>query len=396
MTEIICREYRPEDAAGYLRVHGEAFPPIPASYWARWTQGPTTASVATLDGEVVGAVPFVFRDLIVRPGVAVRVAWEYSVCVAARMRDSGIGSRLMSEAKKFLPGRCVAMMVYRNTERSAGYRYYARNGHHDLLYARAWTRPSGAAVWPDGLQRVGWESYLGDEARYRSLFTDAYAVYSGHPRRTPGFYGPAVDTPQYNEVPITLTVLEAGESGYLIAGRERDNPVLHLMEIAVRDNDVRVAARLLAGFCALANETGAEPTVMTNDAAPIIPALQATGFRPQGRSADPMMIMAHVLEPEALAAAVWRTDAATADLEVIAWTPEREVVLHRAALPQTRRVRLEMKEDALTRLLFCRLDLRAAVAQEIVTAPGATDAEIQAIAGALPFAPWVYHYLDQI
>ena len=109
---------------------------------------------------------------------------------------------------------------------------------------------------------------------------------------------------------------------------------------------------------------------MTNDAAPIIPALQAAGFQPQGRSADPMMIMAHVLEPETLAAAVWRADAATADLEVIAWTPEREVVLHRAASPQTRRVRLEMKEDALTRLLFCRLDLRAAVAQEIVDRAG--------------------------
>ncbi len=55
-----------------------------------------------------------------------------------------------------------------------------------------------------------------------------------------------------------------------------------------------------------------------------------------------------------------------------------------------------MKEDALARLLFCRLDLRAAVAEESVTAPGATDAEVRAVAAALPFTPWVYHYLDQI
>jgi hypothetical protein len=55
-----------------------------------------------------------------------------------------------------------------------------------------------------------------------------------------------------------------------------------------------------------------------------------------------------------------------------------------------------MKEEALARLCFCRLDLQAAVAQEIVTTPDATDAEVRAIAAALPYTPWVYHYLDQI
>ncbi len=152
MADVICREYRPEDGPGYLRVHAQAFPPLTLDYWERWTRVPTTASIALLDDEVVGAVPFVFRDLVVRPGVVVRVAWEYSVCVAARMRDTGIGSKLMTEAKRFLPGRCVAMMVYRNTERSAGYRYYARNGHHDLLYARAWRRAPSASGFPEGVR----------------------------------------------------------------------------------------------------------------------------------------------------------------------------------------------------------------------------------------------------
>jgi hypothetical protein len=205
-----------------------------------------------------------------------------------------------------------------------------------------------------------------------------------------------VDTPQYNEVPVTLTVLEMGESGYLVAGRERDATVLHLMEIAARDQDVAVMAQLLAGFSALAAETGAQPVAMTNDAAPVTPALRAAGFQPDARSADPMMIMAHLLDPGALAAAAWRDDAATSQLDVTAWTPEREVVLHRAAGPGARRVTLEMKEDALARLCFCRLDLQAAVAQEIVTTPDATDAEVRAIADALPYTPWVYHYLDQI
>jgi hypothetical protein len=53
-----------------------------------------------------------------------------------------------------------------------------------------------------------------------------------------------------------------------------------------------------------------------------------------------------------------------------------------------------MKESTLTRLLFSRLDLQAAVADERVTAMGAGEAEIQAVAGALPYTPWAYHYLD--
>jgi GNAT superfamily N-acetyltransferase len=190
VADIICREYRPEDGPGYLRVHAQAFPPLTLDYWERWTRVPTTASIALLDDEVVGAVPFVFRDLVVRPGVVVRVAWEYSVCVAAQMRDTGIGSKLMTEAKRFLPGRCVAMMVYRNTERSAGYRYYARNGHHDLLYARAWRRAPSASGFPEGVRRVQWETFLRDEARYRARYVEAHAIHGGSPVRIPGFYGP--------------------------------------------------------------------------------------------------------------------------------------------------------------------------------------------------------------
>jgi LmbE family N-acetylglucosaminyl deacetylase/GNAT superfamily N-acetyltransferase len=343
VTGLICREYRAEDGPGYLRIHDEAFPPVPDGYWPRWTQGSlTTASVAELDGEVVGAVPFVFRDLVVRPGVTVRVAWEYSVCVAARLRDRGVGTKLMTEAKRFLPGRCVAMMVYRNTERSAGYRYYARNGHHDLLYARAWKgTEAGAPAWPEGVQRVSWEEFLSDETRYRPLWAFAYATYGGSPARTPGFYAPAVDTPQYNEVPVTLTVLEMGETGYLIAGRERDASALHLMEIAAHDQDLAVMARLLAGFVALADETGAQPVAMTNDAAPVVPALRAAGFLPDGRGGDPMMIMAHLLDPEALARAVARTPPHPTGRHRL--DAGREVILHRAAGPAAAR-HLEMKE----------------------------------------------------
>jgi len=55
-----------------------------------------------------------------------------------------------------------------------------------------------------------------------------------------------------------------------------------------------------------------------------------------------------------------------------------------------------MKEDSLTRLLFARLDLQAAVRQELVTVVGGTESDVTPIARALPFAPWAYHHLDYI
>lgn len=155
MTEITYREYRPEDAESFVRLHDSAFPAIPAGYWPRWSaSAPVTAAVAILDGAVVGTVPFHFRDFLVRPGVAVRVACEFSVCVREDLRDRGVGSGLMRAAKQFLRGRCQVMMVHREDERSAAYRYYARNGHHDVAYLRPWARRGEAGVAASGVETI--------------------------------------------------------------------------------------------------------------------------------------------------------------------------------------------------------------------------------------------------
>jgi hypothetical protein len=108
------------------------------------------------------------------------------------------------------------------------------------------------------------------------------------------------------------------------------------------------------------------------------------------------MIMTYPLDPEDLAAATWRESPATDALDVMAWTPKREVCLHRARQRAGRHLVLEMKEHSLARLLCSRLDLLSAIRQETVTVVGARGGDIEAIAQALPFTPWVYHYLDQI
>jgi predicted N-acetyltransferase YhbS len=407
MHEIEYREYRPEDADSFLHLHDSAFPSITSEYWAAWSRGDVTAAVAIMDGEVVGTVPFVFRDFRLRADTVARIAWEYSVVVREDLRDKGVGSRAMDAAKRFLRGRCAAMAVYRGDERSNGYRYYHRNGHQDLLYARVWTRGgltegmSSARISTQGVLSCTWCEFLADEAKFLDVFASAYGAYGGYPEWQVGFYANAVDTVQYNEVPVELAVFVARDSagvmqGYAIIGQERTNAVTHLLEIAARDNNQAAALRLLAAFCDLADEKGAPPKVMTSDASPYVPAFRMLGFQPSPRADDPMMIMAYPLEPEGLTSAAWREGPATDALDVMAWTPQREVYLHRAKGPNGRRIVLEMKEHSLTRLLFSRLDLLAALRQETVTAVGAGPADLEAIAQALPFTPWVYHYLDQI
>jgi len=406
MAGIEYREYRPEDAESFLRLHDSVFPRLSSEFWQVWSRGPVTAAVALMDGEVVGAVPFHFRDFRVRPDAVVRVAFEYSVCVREDLRSKGVGSRLMATAKEFLRGRCHAMMVYRGDEQSPGYRFYARNGHHDLIYLRPWTYEGSSIAPPHMVGRQSYEEFLAREADALAVFASAYDTYGGYPARHPGYYGPAVNTTQYNEVPLDLTVLhvagctanEPSLRGYAIVGEEKLRPTLHLLEIAALGNDLSIALPLLSAFASMAGESdeALPASALLPDSSPYVPVLRALGFRQTPRAQSAMMVMAYLLDPEGMARTLWRENEAAASMTVMAWTPRRQLVLHRAAEGNGKEIILEMKEDALTRLLFGRLDLRSAVHQERVTAVGAEPSDIEAIAQALPFTPWAYHHLDYI
>lgn len=397
---IEYREYRPEDAASFLCLRNSVFPELSTEFWHSWSQSAVTASVAIAEGQVIGTVPFHFRNFQVRPDAVVPVAWEFSVCVREGLRSSGIGSRLLDTAKEFLRGRCVAMAVYRGDERSDGYRYYSRNGHHDLLYVRPWVRTGRPLTFPEAIETCSWDEFLMKEKRYLDVFASAYSVYGGFPQRNSGYYAPAVATSQNKEVPVELQALSSQDktgkvNGYAIVGREQLRPALHLMELATRNNDLAVALALMTAFSNTASAYGVPATVSAVDTSPYTAVLRALDFQPSSRAQRSKMIMAHVLDHEMMARKLWRENTTTTGLDVVAWTPEREAFLHRGRKAR-RRVVLEMKEDSLTRLLFGRLDLKAAYDQGIVTAISADRAEIEAIAKALPPTPWVYHYLDYI
>ena len=150
MDDLVCREYRPEDAEELLGIRNAIFAPLSLEKW-RASEPAMTASMAYLKGEAVGAIPLDQRPFQVAPGAVIQTAFENAVGTREDMRSMGIGGAMISAAKEFLADRCDALMVYRGGERTNGYHFYVKSGHQDLIYLRQslWEperAPTGAKI----------------------------------------------------------------------------------------------------------------------------------------------------------------------------------------------------------------------------------------------------------
>ena len=393
------REYRAEDADAVRDLLNVVFAKawMTPESWAQWTAEDWTAPVALVDGRIAGAIPLHRRVYRAAPGAEV-VAWvEHRVGVAEELRDRGLGSGMQSSAKEFLQGRGDVLLVYRGHERSDGYRFYDRNGLHDVSYIFTVTlEPTDAAA--DGVRWLDADAFLAREPEWLALFEDCYAGFGGFPARRPGtqrrictqgIWDTAIRTD------LTFAVLEeAGQpAGYAIMGQRDpswDDPAVSLMELAVRDASVERMARLLGA----ARARGRPLRCRVSTAAPLAQTIRELGVElpPRERSS---MIMVHVLDIESAGRKVWRDVPELRDVEVRVWTPAREGVLHAPACP-IRSVTLELKEPMLSRLLCRRLDVAPAVAEERMTLCGGRPGDAQALARALPPCPWVYHQIDYL
>ncbi|NPV07646.1 MAG: GNAT family N-acetyltransferase [Anaerolineae bacterium] len=401
MQGITCREMRPQDVSSWLAVHSTHFPPLTEEAGFRWAAREDVTAILALRGsEPVGAVPFHLRDFRVNPQAAVGAGFEHAVLVKESLRDQGIGSRMMDVAKEILLGRCDAMMVYRGAERSAGYRFYARNGHHDLAYLRPFVLDQPRLQPTTKAERSGRELLLEREGEFLAVFDSAYGRYGGFPSRRPGYYKDAFSSAYFDMIPHEFVLIRVEEQGalqgYALISRELAHGRAQLLELATRGGDSTAAHAVLQEAVTLASEWGVGLRTFATDCSPYARTLLGLGFRPVPRSESSMMIMGYVLDPASLASKVWQENEEAEGLEVEVWTPLREAVIHRPSGRATGRVTLEMKEDSLTRLLLSRLDLMAAVRQDLVTVVGGNDREVDAISRALPLAPWAYHHLDYI
>ncbi len=398
---IELREYRHQDADGFLKLHDSRWRPIPPDFWRRWShRAEVTASVALVDGRVVGQIPFHVREFLVRPGVTVRVAQEYSVITAEEMRSQGIGSALVAEAERFLAGRCEVMTVYRGGERTPGYRFYQRTGHSDLAYHRLWTAGEESAVADDRVECGDLNALAEREEQVLNVFRSAYGSRGGFPPRRPGYWEEALRSVIFCEAPGDFRFLYVEDGGRLLGyalcleGRG-ERAGMKVLELSTRDGEAEAAVVLLRQLAHRARKRGLALALRKSDESVYAEALRRAGFVQVPRSERSMMTMAHVFDAQALAQRVLAQSTVELPAEVTVWTPEREAVLNPSP-GGGRRITLEMKEPDLARLLMCRLDLLCAVREERVTVAGARPGDVEVLAEALPFSPWDYHELDYI
>src|SRR5262249_14132258 len=158
---------------------------------------------ALLDGQMVGVIPFTVRDFEIAPGVAIRGAFANSVAVAEGYRDRGIGTRMMAEARSFLPRWAEAMFVYTGDEREGlPYRVYIRTGPPDLSSRRRlrWATPAGVSQ-PPGAEVLPVEATEALEADLLDVYTACYAQCAGTPPRRPGYWRQALASHIFVEIP---------------------------------------------------------------------------------------------------------------------------------------------------------------------------------------------------
>lgn len=134
-------EYRlsgPDDAQRVLDfVEANGFNPRDVETWRGLDMD---AATAWEGDELVGAIPFQLRPLLIRPGEVRMVAHETTVAVEADRRSAGIG-RAMQDFLKSEPFGAAWLTVYRELPDSPAYRFYQRNGFEPIDPIVSWFAP---------------------------------------------------------------------------------------------------------------------------------------------------------------------------------------------------------------------------------------------------------------
>ena len=364
-----------------------------------WEACRTRVGVALHGDEIFGAIPFSIRRFKIRPDVSVPVAFEYAVGVREDVRDCGIGTRIMDAAAGFLADRCDAMMVYRGGERTPGYRFYRKSGHSDVRWVRQLALdPPGAGEGSVEVRPIGHAVKI--ERELLPLFQRTYGRYAGYPVRRRGYWRRAIASrPGERGNARLLTLGKARVRAYAAIALPRDKAGgnVEVFEVAGRRADVRPLLEVVAHVAA---QREAAVVIPAEPGAPFYDLYLDYGFRESSRR---LSTMARVLRPGSLFRRIVAGDEALRDVEILAATPHRDVVLQRprrrrasAGSVESRSITLEMKEDGLARLLLCRLDLAAALREERVTVfPREADL-IAALCRIFRPAPWVYLQTDYV
>lgn len=393
MENLECREMIwPDEIVDMLSIRNAIFPPISREDWLRFPSN--TASMAFLDGIPIGAIPLDQRPFQVAPGKIIDTAFEHAVGTRADFRSRGVGGAMIEAAREFLAERAEALMVYRGAERSAGYRFYERTGHRDLVYMRGMT-------WKPESVEVG-DVLIGDlhecvdlEPGMVRVFNENYADYGGFRPREIGYWEMALNDMIFTVIPQDVIFARYPADGdleaYCIATArtgERATEQVSIMELAGTNEDaVREALR---GIGSQAVERGWPVQTIACVDSPWRMLMREMGFEEGLRTT---MIMGRPIAPARLFEKVCEDFDAVADLKIDVWAPGYEHTIWEG--PEAKReITVEGRELLLNRMLMRRLDVASAVASDLLTIKGERPGDRDRLAAALPYVPWEYHKID--
>lgn len=395
LESIEYREYKHEDKHSVLSLRNSIFPPISSEDWKQ----NNTATVAIYQGEVVGVIPFTFREFTIAPGVNIMVASENSVGVREDLRGKGVGSEMMRCAKSFLPKYgCQAMFVYREDERSAGYRFYRKTGHFDIYYPYLFILNNprvykvSKSVDVENLQGV-----FKKEKEILSVFNSAYGCMGGFRKRCLGYWKKALTSHIFVEIKYDwfklMRITEKEKlKAYAIIGKRQNT--LYVLEFATFAQDGNYTLALCRALSNLADKEKCKVEIYsTGPFSSYFNSLQRTGFELQVRN---LIILGYLLDLKEIFDKLYNPFGGLENTRVKVWTPKRELVLYKPKMRCNREVTLQMKEWVLHRFLLSRLDIKNSIRQGLITLYGADENWIREFVRSIPFTEWIYHHIDYI
>jgi GNAT superfamily N-acetyltransferase len=393
MENLVCREMVwPDEIEEMLSIRNAIFPPISREDWLRFPTN--TASMAFLDDIVIGAIPLDQRTFQVAPGRVIDTAFEHAVGTRSDFRSRGVGGAMIEAAREFMADRAEALMVYRGAERSAGYRFYERTGHRDLIYMRPMTWTPGEAH-SESVAIGGLDECLALQPELLRVFNAAFGDYGGFRPREVGYWEMALQDMIFTVIEQEVIFARYPSKGELrayciatVRTAEDSSDQMSVMELAgVTDDAVR---EVVQGLCAEAARQGRPVTTIASVDSPWRMLMREMGFE-EGLRAT--MIMGQPIAPARLFEKVCEDTDAVAELKIDLWAPGYDHTIWEG--PQAKReITVEGRELLLNRMLMRRLDVASAVASELITIRGEQADDRDRLAAALPYVPWEYHKID--
>jgi GNAT superfamily N-acetyltransferase len=358
----------------------------------QWRVMNCTAVIAREGEKLVGCIPLQFRQQVLRPGVVIPVVYENAVGVLNEVQGKGIGTRMLDAAADFMADRVDALMVLRGGEREAGYRFYRKTGHGDVLHSVDYILPKENVIpQVNGCEvlKVSREDWLRDI----SLVNLPANVFAGGRPREAGYWNMILDSHVFKHHGWELFIARRNGRpvGYLLGvhGTWSDKDDLVVFEAAGSDTDTTVS--LLSAAQDL-SRSGTLRLRMISLSNPIRETLDGLG----GISGETTpQLMARILNPERIFKRLADGTDFAERVSVSVVTPHRTVVLSNPENPRFH-VRLELKEAFLSRLLMCRLSFGAALDMELLRwahRDAGIERELQEI---FKFNEWVQWFSDYV